>query len=314
MGKIIGPASNTQEWYDARLEHIGASESAAAIGVHNQLQPLDVYLEKTGAIPPFEGNEYTARGLRFQPFAGQEYELAFGVELVGDQPMYIHGERQHISATPDFIVRDDPTHLVETKVLHWSKAGQLGPQGSDEIPVPWLAQVQQQMYVLGASVCDLWVMLGLHDWRVFTVEANQEFQNEMARRETELWHLVEIGEPPAPDFHMDGVRDLVHVLFDEVKPGEAVALDGSTANKWQRCRELSQQISSMKRERDKLQAEVEFVMQNAERGMLPGSGRELVRSYVPARVWDHKDVEAARARVGDVQRAAYFKLHERHVR
>ena len=54
----------TQEQQARRLSGLGASEVPAVLGLDPYRSPLDVYLEKTGVLPPFEGNNFTEWGNR----------------------------------------------------------------------------------------------------------------------------------------------------------------------------------------------------------------------------------------------------------
>jgi len=62
-----------------RKNGLGASESAAALGYSDYKTPLDIYREKLGLAPPFEGNAYTLRGSRLEDIVAQYF--CDGIEL-----------------------------------------------------------------------------------------------------------------------------------------------------------------------------------------------------------------------------------------
>jgi len=62
-----------------RKNGLGASESAAALGYSQYQTPLDIYREKLGLAPPFEGNAYTLRGSRLEDIVAQYF--CDGIEL-----------------------------------------------------------------------------------------------------------------------------------------------------------------------------------------------------------------------------------------
>lgn len=62
-----------------RKKGLGASESAAALGYSDYKTPLDIYREKLGLVPPFEGNAYTLRGSRLEDIIAQYF--GDGIEL-----------------------------------------------------------------------------------------------------------------------------------------------------------------------------------------------------------------------------------------
>lgn len=66
-----------------RKKGLGASESAAALGYSEHRTPLDIYREKLGLVPPFEGNAYTLRGSRLEDIVAQYF--GDGIELEFDE-------------------------------------------------------------------------------------------------------------------------------------------------------------------------------------------------------------------------------------
>lgn len=66
-----------------RKKGLGASESAAALGYSEYKTPLDIYREKLGLAPAFEGNAYTLRGSRLEDIVAQYF--GDGIELEFDE-------------------------------------------------------------------------------------------------------------------------------------------------------------------------------------------------------------------------------------
>jgi predicted phage-related endonuclease len=62
------------------------------------------------------------------------------------------------------------------------------------------------MIVTRFPAADVPVLIGGRDFRIYTVEADPEFQAMLIEREAEFWRLVENGTPPAPVNYNDVVR------------------------------------------------------------------------------------------------------------
>lgn len=72
-----------------RNEFISASQAAAALGYSTYSTPLDIFLEKTGQTPPFEGNAATKRGQRLEPIVAQYFQDDIEIEFEGAQVLTI---------------------------------------------------------------------------------------------------------------------------------------------------------------------------------------------------------------------------------
>ncbi len=296
---LVGPDANTPEWHEARKSSIGASESAAAAGVSEERQPFDVYLEKTGQVPPFEGNEFTGRGLRFQPFIGQEYEIQTGHDLEQWLPMYRSPEHAFVSATPDARLITDPAHLVELKACNWRRARLLGEEGTDEVFPDWNVQAQHQMYVMGADVCDLFVMVDLHTYRSFTVRRNEDMIRELVENLCDLWDRIERRDPPPINAKHPKAEELVKRLY-AVETGKSIELSAAVEGWWEEQHRLKDEIEALEQQRKELRTECLAAMGDAAIGVLPSGLRVLTRTQVAATSYT-------------VEKKAYVMLRERKV-
>lgn len=303
----------TPEWLEARRSGIFASEAAAACGMSEDRQPLDVYLEKIGAKPPFGGNEYTKRGKRFEPFLAQEYCEQTGFRLRYNLPAYLSGEHKFIGATPDAVHEDDPTYGTELKLCDRRRAKELGDEHTDQIFTDWLFQVQQQMYVMGWRVCDVFVMLDLHTYKHYTVERDEQLIGEIVAAEMELWDRIERQQPPELDWECDNARELISYMFGCSDP-EPIDLDEETARMWLETCRLKNQIKTAEQQVQSLKAKIQHKMQGHAVGRLPGHQKELVQTTVKDSIVTEDDVRALSNRVGKIKRHGFTKLSERRVR
>jgi putative phage-type endonuclease len=303
-----GPYPLTPEWHEARKKCIGASEAAAACGVSEWSQPLEIYLRKRGEIPEFEGNDATRLGTLLEPVVLAEYERRTGLDLVTHLPLFTHTENPFIGATPDSTVVGLGFPVEAKTTSHW-RAGEFGDEGTDHIPDEYVMQAQQQMYVLGAERCDVAVLIDGRTLRCYIVRRNDNLIHKMVAVETELWQRIVDGNPPEPQWKHPATVQLLQSLHGTVNEG-SIPLSDETAIAWGRYQALGQTIKEAEAERDACRARVYHALGDWAVGELP-SGGAIRRSIVRESLWTEKDAEEITAKIGQVKRRSYFRLTER---
>ena len=71
----------TDEQKISRKDFIGGSDSAAACGINPWKTPLDLYLEKTGQIEPYGGNDATYWGNVLEPVVASRLAEVTGMKV-----------------------------------------------------------------------------------------------------------------------------------------------------------------------------------------------------------------------------------------
>jgi len=310
---LIGPDAYSPEWYADRPHHLFASEMASALGVPDAARtPLEIYMEKLGLVEPFSGNQYTSRGRRIEAFMPEEYELATGRKVETGIPTYYHATHRFIGATIDARCVSDRLYLVEFKSCHYRRAKQLGEEHSDQIFADWQVQAQTQMLVHGAHCCDVFTMLDLHTFKLFTVERNEALQEQIIDGAAALWDRIQRRDPPPPDFPHFSTGDLLKQLYPVEGIG-SVQLSQTIASKWAKLVALRQRHHDMEDEMDALKNEVLHAIGDAAVGKLPLGQKEIVRTVVPESRYTETDALVIQQKIGKVKRKAYSKLIERKV-
>lgn len=182
-------------WLAERRQGIGASESAAVLGLSPYRTALDVYLDKVGDAPPLADSEAMYWGRELEGAILRRYMRDTGRELQTVQRTYRSELHPFMTATPDAVGAD---RLVEVKTAGMRSADQWGEPGTDAVPVQYLVQVTHQMIVTGHQLADLAVLIGGQDYRVYAVQLDAELAAAIIARETEFWQAVESRNPPAP--------------------------------------------------------------------------------------------------------------------
>lgn len=191
----------TDEQILTRRNGIGGSDAAAACGLSRWRTPLDVYLEKRGEAPAFEGNEFTKWGVYLEPAIRQEYANQTGRPVRLPEGTVVHPVHDFMLCHPDGVTDDG--RLFEAKNTRFGDGW--GEPGTDQIPVEYLMQVQHSMLVTGLVVADVAVLIGGCDFRIYTVAADADLHALLIKCERELWGRIKAGMPPNPQT----VNDLV---------------------------------------------------------------------------------------------------------
>jgi putative phage-type endonuclease len=278
---VTGPAPGTPEWYAHRRNIIGASEAAAACGFSPYKTPLQLYLEKRGLVDGPEENDAMRLGKLLEPVVLSEYQRRAGVpDLVRDVPMLWLSDKPFIAATPDAIrMDDDERRPVEAKTTTFRRAAEFGEEGTDQIPEDYVMQAQQQMLVLGASKCDVAVMLDGRTLRLYTVHRHDALIEGIIDAETELWQRIADGNPPEPDWEHASTPKLVAALYG-VTEGKTIELSEEAAYLWRQQAELGKQIEALKKDREAIRSRVTYEIGDAVFAVLPGGEKQIRRKEI----------------------------------
>lgn len=192
------------EQLEQRLGGITATDISAICGVNPWKREIDVWLDKTGAAPPFEGNLKTKWGMLLEPIIRDDYEEIHQVrvDLTGTLK---HRHHDWWLATPDGLVYPrgsiEPDRGLEIKV-HGPEALRVlsyGDPGTDQVPLHELFQCVWGMGVTGLDRWDLVAFLGGSPSE-FVIQRDDELLGMLAERAEKFWRdHVQSKTPPEPD-------------------------------------------------------------------------------------------------------------------
>lgn len=212
--------SLTAEQLQTRRRGIGASDAAAALGLNPYSSPVELWLEKLGRTPPFEGNAATRWGNLLEPAVRQEYAEQTGRVVRLPLDTLHHKSVPYLLCHPDGITDDG--RLYEGKTARFPDGW--GEPGSDQIPHHYLLQVQHAMMVCELEVADVAVLIGGQDFRLYEVRADRELQDVMLEGEAVFWQHVEREQAPPINFEVPGAIALLRKLYPGTN-GQTVSAD-----------------------------------------------------------------------------------------
>lgn len=231
----------TEEQHEFRSTGIGASECGIAAGVSRFATKVDLYLRKRGLAPRIE-NDAMLLGTLLEPVVLELYRRRHPTWQVIAPNVSLRSPSYPLAiATPDGFVTEggEPPlveydgatgmrtkvradRLVQIKTTGSLEHGDWGEEGTDEIPLDYLAQVQWEMAVAGVHVCDLAVLVAGRTLRQYTVRFDEDVFSDLYLVNEAFWHMhVAPGIPPELDGSEAGRRLLAH-RFPRPDSGEEI--------------------------------------------------------------------------------------------
>jgi hypothetical protein len=198
LNDIKVPEQRTPEWYIQRNNMISASDSYYACKNDHLSDYNKTIKKKLDRVeqPKFTATKATLHGTLFEIVTQVVYETRFGVHIreYGCLP---HPNYSYIGASPDGIVDkvNDPTSLDQI-----SKIGRMveiknpvSRKITDEVPIGYFYQTQQQMAVCNLQVCD---------FVESSITKNEEYMslNDMLTDKLDLQLMDELSPEDLKDF------------------------------------------------------------------------------------------------------------------
>ena len=90
-----------EEWLAERKKSLGGSDVGAILGMNDYSSPYTIWAEKTGKLPPFEGNEWTRLGNDLEGYVAQRFSEASGLKVVNDTATWKNSKYPHLHANID---------------------------------------------------------------------------------------------------------------------------------------------------------------------------------------------------------------------
>lgn len=242
-----------------RRQGLGGSDIAAIIGLSPWRTPRDIYLDKKGLAEPEPETDVQYWGQVLEPIIAAEYSRRTGRKIERCSVQFQHPEHPFLVGNLDRVVYDDPGKkpvvkgkLITKRILECKKSSQFlasnwGEPGTDQIPEYYKAQVQWYMGITGAEVCDVAVLIGNSDFRIFTVYRDDAVIAYLFAEGVAFWRdYIETDTMP-PARSIDDIEN----VFRGVQKERRFASDEIT-EKVDRYKELEEKIKALKAEQEPL--------------------------------------------------------------
>jgi putative phage-type endonuclease len=254
-----------QDFSVDRSKYIGGSDIGAILGLSKFRTPLEVWMEKTGK----EVRQLDSLPLRFGSFAEEfvasEYARATNFELLHDESIYIHPTHPMMSAHVDrFILGDGlnkpATRLLECKTANPFARGEWGEPGTDQVPMSYLCQCIWYMAITGIEQCDLAVLFGNSDFRIYEIERDLELEAIVIEKALHFWndYVLKDIAPPAQ------TEGDYQALFKKTDPSKTIEANPKTVELIRQLQSLSTQSGDVDEQITQIKQHIMNEMKEAE--------------------------------------------------
>lgn len=196
-----------EDFLQARRTGIGGSDIGAIIGVSPFKSAVDVFLAKTEPNPTEEKNELFYWGHALEAPISDRFALEHSVDVIRDVPIARHPRYEWMVANVDGIINDFTRGILEIKTVSAFGGRDWGADGSDEVPLSYVAQCAWYMAVMDYDYAILAALFGGNQYREFRIERDADLETILIDKGREFWfNHVQTGIAPEATTESDALR------------------------------------------------------------------------------------------------------------
>lgn len=195
--RILLEKPDTPEWFEKRREGLGASDSAAVLGLSPWSTPLDVYRSKMGVDREFDPMLSWVGHAQEPVIASWVRKFRPEVGEIGPGLAAHSLEWPWLFATPDRVCFESDYTAIPVELKTSMEFAR--DKWTAGVPLYYQVQVQQQIAVLGSPFGWLAVFHGGREFELFRVERDDDFIDQLVCITGAWWseHVV-AKVPPEP--------------------------------------------------------------------------------------------------------------------
>ena len=188
--EFVSAPQRSREWFEMRKGGITATGITAINGTSPFKTAYRLWAELTGQVGEQQAGAAAQRGQLLEQAVADYYTAETGKKLRKSNGIVRLKEHPWAMASLDRTIVGDTDGLVEIKTSTSSR-WQLYP-----VPPEYVDQVQWQMFITGASYCDVAVLLSGLVFRIERVEADPIYQTLLFDKAVAFLDLVKTKTPP----------------------------------------------------------------------------------------------------------------------
>ena len=278
---------------EARRHYLGGSDIAAVHGISPYTTPVELYLRKRGEADEQADAPQLRRGRRLEPYVVDMYKDDTGRKVYA--PAFVVGPEDWIAANLDGTSGSSASggadRVLEVKTANQWTRRDWGEPGTDQVPVFYVAQCQWMLAITRFTRCDVAALIGVDDFRIFTIEADVPLQQRLIVLAREFWQRVQDGRPPEPTSTED-----MALLFPQHAEGSIVEASDVDLSRISELRNVRRMIAEAEAREEELKLALQRRM---------GTAEILAIDETPLATWRSQsrttvDTKAMRASVPDV--------------
>jgi len=292
--------TDREQFLAERRTGLGASDMGAVLGLDPYRTPFQVWQEKTGRIPPFDGNLATRTGAWLEEFIAQEYCRETGQRVQRwtaclrhpTAPLLAHPDRlvipagQYRAHIRNQVRTDKGLECKHTSVYAAGAQSEWGAAGSDQIPARFLLQCAQNMALANVPHWDLAVLIGNGEFRVYHLHRDAELEDLLIEEGSRWWRDHVVADIP-PDPRSEGEA---RQRWPQHRTGQTLTLDDAAWGDFQDYRQLKGEMAALEERLTALKDRLYPAFQDADT-LLDPDGRPIA-TYRAARDSRHTQWQA----------------------
>jgi len=262
------------DWLKQRQSGIGGSEIAAIVGLNQYTTPMQVWESKVNPVVEDNATSQPAYwGTVLEDVVAKEYVLRTGRKVQRLTKQMMHPDFSFAIANIDrAIINPDiagrvfwkdgkltTDRILECKTANGFSVKQWGEAGSDQVPDSYLIQCQWYMGVTGASICDLAVLIGGQDFRIYTILRDDDLINDLLLQGAAFWELVKNNVAPDPVNYPEAVKK-----WANSDPSLSVQADDLLVDDLEQIQSIKAKVKELEAQEDALKARVLISLESAE--------------------------------------------------
>ncbi|WP_068672307.1 YqaJ viral recombinase family protein [Oceanobacillus sp. Castelsardo] len=254
-----------QEWLEERTKGIGGSDASIILGLNKYRTPFELWLEKTGQTHVEESQAEAAYfGNLLEEVVAKEFEVRSGKKVRRNNFMMQHPKFNFITANIDRkVVGEDAILECKTASAFLAKDWE-----SEEIPAPYLVQVQHYLGVTGYKHAYIAVLVGGQRFIWKDIERDEELIQMIFDAEVHFWNHHVLGNvPPALD-GSSAAEKFLKERYEESDPEKIVDLSFGYKEKLDNYLELKQNIKQLQELAKQTENELKHELKEAETGFV----------------------------------------------
>ena len=265
-----------EEWLEERKKSLGGSDVGAVLGMNEYTSPYTVWAEKTGKLPPFEGNEWTRMGNDLESYVAERFCEASGLKVAKDNSTWRNSKYPHLHANIDRKVVGMKAG-VECKLTSELNAKKYK---NGEFPDRFYAQCVEYLCVTEFERWFLAVLIygkGIKiyqmtripndvvpEWCEASVYVEDGEIEALAKTTGDFWNnYILTNTPPIAD-GSDSTSETLKTIYPESN-GETVSLM-AYENDLQQYMTLSSLLDDVKKQKEEVANRIKAFMQEASKG------------------------------------------------
>jgi putative phage-type endonuclease len=201
------------EW----LQRMSASKIAAVVGLSPYESRYSLWMRMTGLVPQQEQTSAMSRGHYLEPAIAAWFADQHPDWTITPTGTFQHPRESWMVASPDRLAVHPSGHVELVQCKSAADSTEWGPDGSDEIPPGYDAQVQWEMLVTGLLRCHVAVITAYLEFREYVIDFDPAKADFLRGEAAEFMASVAEGRRPDLDSHKQ-TYEAVMLLHPQIRP------------------------------------------------------------------------------------------------